>query len=1424
MRPPIRLLFSAALIFTLLPVASSHAQGSEDFVLQLGAGSHLTFVGASGNPVTMDFGTPNGGGGCNPIQISDSFGLTLTVVGDTRGPDPTAPDVPTFRICEGEGEIPCQQDATPLSGNPLVQEDGVLRVMVTDVNLPPTCLAGGDPTDKFEFSEICGVALVPSGAGFVPASPPPFAIVPGSKPCLGVFEDQGFGVFGESVFANPDSVGGEPLPLTDPTQFKNFPLRHVAGEEARRNAFRIDLPIKGKQTLSGTPFPAVIELAFQVTTGQVGGRNVGQVTLHEVALGSTLNFTQNGQPVVDVMQGSPLDRGTRALALKGVVGTDINTVSTPFADFNVWGDSVAILDLRGTLGTPSLVADLNGLLPDTDGDSDPDAIDMDDDGDGILDDDDQGPFDPVCSASTVTPGECIGANYELNSNPSSADCLAAGSVPVATLPLNPDSDGDGLCDGDRPVIGADCLFGEDLGAGGCFDPSETDPTLADTDDDGLCDGDNRGDQGVCLYGEDLNRNGFDPNSETDPRQRDTDQDALCDGDDRGVQLECHGGEDLNRNGFEVISETNPIDDDTDDDGLLDGTEDAGGVAGGQDPGETDPLDTDSDADACLDGTEVGLAAPQGNDTDLLVFVADGDSGLTTTDPLDDDSDDDGLLDCSEDSGGVIGVVDVGETDPNDSDSDTDGLLDGTEVGLAVAQGSDTNPGVFVADGDSGLTTTDPLDDDSDDDGLLDGSEDSGGVRGVVDIGETNPNNTDSDTDGLFDGTEVGLAVPQGSDTNPGVFIPDGDAGLSTTNPIDDDTDNDGLLDGSEDSGGVIGVVDVGETDPNDSDSDTDGLLDGTEVGLAVAQGSDTNPGVFVADGDAGLTTTDPLDDDSDDDGLLDGSEDSGGVRGVVDTDETDPNNSDSDTDGLLDGTEVGLAVAQGSDTNPGVFVADGDAGLTTTDPLDDDSDDDGLLDGSEDPGGVRGVVDIDETDPNNSDSDTDGLLDGTEVGLAAAQGSDTNPGVFVADGDSGLTTTDPLDDDTDDDGLLDGSEDSGGVRGVADIGETDPLDTDSDADACLDGTEVGLAAPQGNDTDLLVFVADGDSGLTTTDPLDDDSDDDGLLDCSEDSGGVIGVVDIGETDPNNNDSDTDGLLDGTEAGLAVAQGSDTNPGVFVADGDSGLTTTDPLDDDTDDDGLLDGIDQVDGIGEDVGGVAGVVDIGETDPNNNDSDGDGLLDGTEVGLAAPQGNGTDLLVFVADADTGLSTTNPLDIDSDDDGFCDGEDTGTVFMPVCQFGEDLSTNGARDDLNAITETNAALPDTDGDGVCEGTNVVNPPCTATGDNCPLDLNPGQEDLDGDGLGNVCDLDADNDGLPDTAETDTGVFISPSDTGTDPLSADTDGDGWNDGDEVRAGSDPTDSLSTPLSIPSLPGWMLGLGFAVLLASSLALARSRQT
>ena len=61
----------------------------------------------------------------------------------------------------------------------------------------------------------------------------------------------------------------------------------------------------------------------------------------------------------------------------------------------------------------------------------------------------------------------------------------------------------------------------------------------------------------------------------------------------------------------------------------------------------------------------------------------------------------------------------------------------------------------------------------------------------------------------------------------------------------------------------------------------------------------------------------------------------------------------------------------------------------------------------------------------------------------------------------------------------------------------------------------------------------------------------------------------------------------------------------------------------------------------------------------------------------------------------------------------------------------------------------------------------------------------------------DSDNDGLPDSVETGTGVFVDARDTGTKASVADSDGDGASDGLEVTFGTDPNDPKAFP--VPSI-------------------------
>ena len=868
---------------------------------------------------------------------------------------------------------------------------------------------------------------------------------------------------------------------------------------------------------------------------------------------------------------------------------------------------------------------------------------------------------------------------------------------LGTDPNDADSDDDGISDGDE--LGGDLTFNVGV---------DTDPTSADTDGDGVQDGTEAGltagiadpDDGGPLLGTDpaVFVPDADPTTTTDPLSTDSDSDGFCDGLNSVTPPgDCAGSED------------------TDNDGFLDAAD------GESDP--TDPCDPDPTTVACLSIDTDGDGIP-----DIIETMTLG------TDPLDVDTDDDGIADGDELGGDT--VYDAGtDTDPAQFDTDGDGIGDGVESQLTtgIADPDDggpllgTDPAVFEADADP-TTGTSPVDQDSDDDGIIDGTEDANG-DGAQDAGETAADNADSDADGVQDGTEQGLTAPEGTGTDLLVFQPDQGIG-STTDPLTPDTDGDGLNDGAEDLDGN-GAIDAGESDPNDP-CDPD-------FNNAVCLAIDTD-GDGIADAlETNVLGTDPLDVDSDDDGIADNDELGG--DSTLDAGDTNPALADTDGDGLQDGTESGVTAGVDdpdgdgplSGTDAGVFIPDTDPSATTN-PLDDDTDDDGLMDGSED-ADRDGLVDAGETDPDEADSDGDGVQDGTELSLVAGQGTGTDPGVFVPDADP-TTSTDPLVDDTDEDGITDGAEDANG-DGAIDDGESDPndpCDPDFNNAACLAIDTDGDGIADALETNVL-----------GTDPLDVDSDDDGIADNDELGGDA--TLDAGDTDPTQADTDGDGLQDGTETGVTVAIADPdgagpllgTNVGVFVPDADSG-TTTNPLDDDSDDDGLLDGSEDANANGaEDTA-------AGETDPLAADTDGDGIQDGTESGLDAPQGDDTDLGIFVADADP-LTTTNPLNVNTDGDAVDDGA-------------EDADANGAIDggetdpsDPCDPDPLDPACADTDNDGIPD----------------PLEAGLGTDPLD---------ADSDDDGISDFEEVGADLTYNPG-VDTDPTLADTDGDGVDDGTE---------------------------------------------
>lgn len=205
---------------------------------------------------------------------------------------------------------------------------------------------------------------------------------------------------------------------------------------------------------------------------------------------------------------------------------------------------------------------------------------------------------------------------------------------LGTDPYNPDTDADGLRDGEEVLTYLTNPLHADTDLDGLKDGEEvmsykTDPVKADTDNDGLKDGEE-----VLRY-------------RTDPKMVDSDNDGLTDGD-------------------EVIRyKTDPSKMDTDGDSLNDGDE--------VNKYKTDPLKMDTDGDTLYDGDEINT-----HKTDPLKPDTEND-GLTDgdeihkykTDPLNRDSDGDALTDGDE--------VKIHDTNPANSDTDSDKLKDGQEV-------------------------------------------------------------------------------------------------------------------------------------------------------------------------------------------------------------------------------------------------------------------------------------------------------------------------------------------------------------------------------------------------------------------------------------------------------------------------------------------------------------------------------------------------------------------------------------------------------------------------------------------------------------------------------------------------------------------------------------------------------------------------
>ena len=810
--------------------------------------------------------------------------------------------------------------------------------------------------------------------------------------------------------------------------------------------------------------------------------------------------------------------------------------------------------------------------PDSDGDGNPDYLDIDSDNDGIFDVEEGGDGDldtnndGVIDTNDTGYTDLDGDGMDDSSEPTTVPDNDGDGKPNY---LDIDSDNDGIFDVDEGGDG-----GLDTNNDGVIDTNDT--GYSDVDADGMdddaestpvvhTDGDQLGD-GIPDYLDiDSDNDGIFDVVEGGDGDLDTNNDGVIDTNDTGfVDADDDGMDDtaettlVTNSDFDLIPDYQDID--SDNDGIFDVEEGGDG-------------DLDTNNDGVIDSNDTGytdLDADGMDDTAELTSELDSDSdGVPNY--LDIDSDDDGIHDVIEGGDGNLDTNGDGAIDPNDDgyvDSDGDGMDDDSE----------STP-VVHTDGDQlGDGIPDYIDIDSDNDGIFDVEEGGDGDLDTNDDGVINSGDTgftDTDGDGMDDDAESTPVTNSDND-----LVPDFQ---------DIDSDNDGIFDVVEggdsdldvDGDGVIGCIcsqdngyfdldgngmnDTAELTP-ETDSDSDGVPDYIDIDSdndGIHDVTESGDGNLDTNGDGAIDSNDSDYSDSDGDGMDDDSE----PTDVLDSDgDSLPNHLDidSDNDGIYDVEEGGDSSL---DTNDDGVINDSDTGYS-------DSDNDGMDDDSEttpvtntDNDGNPDFVDI--------DSDNDGIQDVIEGG----------DGVFDTNGDGMIDTLDNDVNftfvDADGDGMADQTEDTPVIDSDGD-GANDYQDLDSDNDGIFDVVEGG----DGIDAD---FDEDGTNEFTDLDTNDDgmidsddvgyvDADNDGMADGSEGTGQPNSDVteDLDDGIPNylDLDSDDDGCNDVVEAGFADLDG-DGILGVGLPEiDDNGLVVTDEeegyvLPVDSDNNGVLD---------------------------------------------------------------------------------------------------------------------------------------------------------------------------------------------------------------------------------------------------------------
>ncbi len=357
-----------------------------------------------------------------------------------------------------------------------------------------------------------------------------------------------------------------------------------------------------------------------------------------------------------------------------------------------------------------------------------------------------GPQNGVISEETVVLFDTCAADFGGIDGPlcdQDADGLTNNAeLQLGTSPTNPDTDGDGVLDGDE--LG-------DSDGDGIIDALES--AIVDSDGDGVADQDDADNLEPCVPSAtaiacDGDGDGLSDALEislgSNPALRDTDGDGIDDGDE-GL------GDDDNDGVINLLDRDNR-DPCVPNDGSGSCDSDFDGISNADERLEgTNPFIADTDLDGDSDGAERGLDSDgdgRGDAIESKLIDSDGD-GLTDQFDIDNDNPcipSDLAGTCDRDGDGLDNATEeaIG-TDPDNPDTDGDGIIDGLE-------------GLFDVDGDGVLNPLDPgnLDPcvpsetfptcDADNDGATYAEELAAG---------TDPNNPDTDGDGIPDGAEIG---------------------------------------------------------------------------------------------------------------------------------------------------------------------------------------------------------------------------------------------------------------------------------------------------------------------------------------------------------------------------------------------------------------------------------------------------------------------------------------------------------------------------------------------------------------------------------------------------------------------------------------------------------------------------------------------